>query len=676
MHRVRLSLCWVTLYVLAAWLSRETALADTGLALFWPAAGVAALWILCSGEGRTLRVDLSLLFVSSTLTNLVTEATLLPALLLAAANIVVALVVREVISRSSIWLAPHGRLPDLASTADVAALGRASVAAGVASAPLGVLAGYLLSGQWSLLGILSWTVRNTTGTFVVTCVVLTLVTAHRVRRAGLPGHRGLAQVPHRHTTWELVLGAGVVAALMGVVFGNSQHLPLAFVMIATCAIVGLRFVPAVAAVQSLALSAVAILATMAGWGPFGVITDPWIAALVVQGFVLTTVVITITLSQSVADRQRLIQQLRSSEAEADERAQLLDVVTQSMAHGLAVVDADGRCLVTNVAAHRLAAGLLEVIESGDVPERHGVTRVDASPVTLDELPHALALRGEPAPETDLLVNDAAQGRMTVLSVRAEPLDLTGQHPRRVAVLTLQDVTEQRAQVLQLESFAGVVAHDLRNPLAAVSGWTAMLAKHLETTSSHDEFSRMTLERIGRSGQSMADLIEDLLAYATAANAPLVRTTVDLDALVASISYELRAGTTTAPIITAHELGTIHADKLLVTQLMANVLGNAVKYVAPGVRPRVRVTTSHTDGNVEIQVSDNGIGIPPDARSQVFEGFARVEEYSAAYAGTGLGLAISARAAERHDGHITAGPGPDGIGTTITISLPVKPTVSV
>jgi signal transduction histidine kinase len=105
------------------------------------------------------------------------------------------------------------------------------------------------------------------------------------------------------------------------------------------------------------------------------------------------------------------------------------------------------------------------------------------------------------------------------------------------------------------------------------------------------------------------------------------------------------------------------------QLFTNVLGNAVKYVPAGTRPRVRVTSRTAGSLLEVNIIDNGIGIPADSRSSVFQGFVRAQG-SAAYAGTGLGLAICARAVERHGGTIAALEGPHGEGTTIRIQLPV------
>ena len=111
-----------------------------------------------------------------------------------------------------------------------------------------------------------------------------------------------------------------------------------------------------------------------------------------------------------------------------------------------------------------------------------------------------------------------------------------------------------------------------------------------------------------------------------------------------------------------------ADRTLVGQLLANVIGNAVKYVAPGTTPHVIIGSELVGDMLEIRVADNGIGIPRTERGRIFDSFYRASS-SGSYPGTGLGLAICARAVERHGGRISAREGLDGGGTTLVFTLP-------
>ena len=112
---------------------------------------------------------------------------------------------------------------------------------------------------------------------------------------------------------------------------------------------------------------------------------------------------------------------------------------------------------------------------------------------------------------------------------------------------------------------------------------------------------------------------------------------------------------------------VHADRALVRQLLDNLIGNAVKYVAPGTRPRIRVCAVREGEHERVTVSDNGIGIPEQHRTRVFETFHRAHP-GEDYQGTGLGLAICQRVVERHGGEIRVADTPPGTGTRIELTL--------
>jgi signal transduction histidine kinase len=102
-----------------------------------------------------------------------------------------------------------------------------------------------------------------------------------------------------------------------------------------------------------------------------------------------------------------------------------------------------------------------------------------------------------------------------------------------------------------------------------------------------------------------------------------------------------------------------------------VIGNAVKYVAPGVNPHISIEASLTGEMLEVSVSDNGVGIPDHDIGRVFDSFFRASS-TLDYPGTGLGLAISAHTVERHGGRISALNRSGGQGTKIVFTLPRDP----
>src|SRR6185436_15083712 len=112
---------------------------------------------------------------------------------------------------------------------------------------------------------------------------------------------------------------------------------------------------------------------------------------------------------------------------------------------------------------------------------------------------------------------------------------------------------------------------------------------------------------------------------------------------------------------------VQADPVLVRQLVDNLVGNAIKYTAPGVVPALRISATTTGGMVTVRIADNGIGIPEGQHDAIFGNFHRAHTTSA-YLGTGLGLAICKRIVERHGGDIAAVDDPGG-GSCFIFSLP-------
>jgi len=257
-----------------------------------------------------------------------------------------------------------------------------------------------------------------------------------------------------------------------------------------------------------------------------------------------------------------------------------------------------------------------------------------------------------------------QGR--VLEISGGPLARQRPDDRPLTMVNIRDVTLDRQHRDVLASFAGVVAHDLFNPLTLVTGWAESLEEAFAHGSVTAPVGLPMVERLHDAANHMRHVIGDLLAYTVARDQSLRPGPVDLSAELGALA-QLRTEGPNGPVITVAPGMAAWADPGLVRQLFDNLLGNAVKYVAPGVRPRVDVR-AHDEGDwTAIRVTDNGIGIPEDQRDLVFDTFHRVQRDG--YQGTGLGLAICRRIVDRHGGSIHAESGPDGHGTTMVVRLP-------
>jgi signal transduction histidine kinase len=241
---------------------------------------------------------------------------------------------------------------------------------------------------------------------------------------------------------------------------------------------------------------------------------------------------------------------------------------------------------------------------------------------------------------------------------------------RQVVMIYHDVTDDREQRSELESFARVVAHDLLGPLGVVDGWAEMLALDLDEKQALTKAEATPkVERVQIAAAGMRQLIEDLLESSTSRDQQLRSTVLDLDGLVRSIADQRSSQATgTPPRIQIDPLPEVYADAAMIRQLVDNLIGNATKYVVPGDVARVTIAGRRVADLVEVTVADEGIGIPAAERDLIFEPFHRAHTADE-YAGHGIGLSVCKRIVERHGGRIYARPPLGERGVRIVFSLP-------
>ncbi|MFI5935527.1 ATP-binding protein [Actinoplanes sp. NPDC051494] len=405
------------------------------------------------------------------------------------------------------------------------------------------------------------------------------------------------------------------------------------------------------------------------------------ATVLLGGFVITAMlallVWILATGRSRARSQVLVAtaELRTAEAESRRQAGLLRAVMTSIGDGVGVVDENGHFLLHNPAAK----GLLGIADDADEPqdwqEHYGLYRADGrTPFPLDELPLIRALRGESCDGVEILIRNGKRKEGILVSVDGRPLDPSaGLHG---AVAVFHDITELRRYETDLAVFAGVVAHDLKAPLAVIRGHCETAADELADAPEGPEVfeARSALDRIANAVDRMAALIDTLLAYTTSRDAPLKLETVPLARLVADIiaqrTEHLRPDVS-APDFYLGQLPEVLADPAMLRHVLDNLVGNALKYVQFGRGARIDVTAAPgPPGWTRIEVADRGIGIPDEDKPSIFDSFHRASS-AAGYAGSGLGLAICRRIVERHGGSIGVQDNPGG-GTRFHFTLPLAP----
>jgi PAS domain S-box-containing protein len=229
-------------------------------------------------------------------------------------------------------------------------------------------------------------------------------------------------------------------------------------------------------------------------------------------------------------------------------------------------------------------------------------------------------------------------------------------------------TEQlRATIAELEAFCYSLSHDMRAPLRAIQSYTQMVLD--ENGANLGSEGADFLKRVIRAAERVDRLIQDVLAYTRLSRHEIVIQPVDIGRLVADIIHERpEFQAPKADIQIENSLPSVLGHGVSLTQCVTNLLDNAVKFVAPGVKPQVRIHGETSDGWVRLWFADNGIGIDPEARRRLFEMFQRVHNNSQEYEGTGIGLAIVRKAVERMRGQVGVKSEP-GKGSQFWLQLP-------
>jgi two-component system, OmpR family, sensor histidine kinase KdpD len=221
-----------------------------------------------------------------------------------------------------------------------------------------------------------------------------------------------------------------------------------------------------------------------------------------------------------------------------------------------------------------------------------------------------------------------------------------------------------------------VSHDLRTPLVSIIGSATGLASCDGALSSSDRTQLVQTileesERLNRFVQNLLDMTR--LGYgALQPN----REWVDLREIVGRALKQMARSLAPLRVEVRIEddVPILHVDPILLEQVLVNVLDNAAKYSPHG--GLIEIGASLEGQHVSVRVSDEGPGIPPEARDSVFDVFYRVRAGDKQAAGTGLGLSICRGLIEAHGGRIEALPGPGGRGTTIAFWLPTHPVPAI
>jgi light-regulated signal transduction histidine kinase (bacteriophytochrome) len=218
----------------------------------------------------------------------------------------------------------------------------------------------------------------------------------------------------------------------------------------------------------------------------------------------------------------------------------------------------------------------------------------------------------------------------------------------------------------LEQFAFIASHDLQEPLRGFSLYTTMLKTRY--SDQLDENARNLLNHMESSTERMYVLINDLLSFARINSQEAKRQHVSIGEILEKAIFTLKPVIDERGVtVEVGELPSLMADKVMLSQVFQNLLGNAIKFCRERP-PRIRISAEKRGGEFwEFALQDNGIGIPARHLERIFGVFKRLHRREE-YAGTGIGLALCRKVIERHGGRIWA-ESEEGVGATFRFTLP-------
>ncbi len=267
-------------------------------------------------------------------------------------------------------------------------------------------------------------------------------------------------------------------------------------------------------------------------------------------------------------------------------------------------------------------------------------------------------------------NEELQAQGEEIQAQNEDLKSATDQLREQAVI-LTDVDRRRAE------FLGLLAHELRNPLAAVSN--SLFA--LSNAGANLALRARAEQVIARQTRVLARLVEDLLDVTRISNGKirLAKEKIDLVEVVRECADDHRGAAEKAGVTLEVSLPSapqwVEGDRIRLHQVMGNLLDNAFKFA--GEKKQVAVTLAPgADGSVELTVADQGIGIEPSVLERLFKPFSQADSSAAHHkSGLGLGLALVRSLIDLHGGSVTAHSAGLGLGASFTLRVPLLGSVA-
>ncbi len=234
------------------------------------------------------------------------------------------------------------------------------------------------------------------------------------------------------------------------------------------------------------------------------------------------------------------------------------------------------------------------------------------------------------------------------------------------IITQQNVRLEKINE-DLQNFTYATSHDLKSPLRSIVGFATILRRKLEKEGNLKHID--LLQNIETSGKGMGEIIENLLTYAKAGTHKLSieKASPELIFNQVKLALDKLIKENKAKVNLSTQLNEIELDLLSIKQLLQNFISNSIKYAKKDVTPIINLSINENKNMYIFKIEDNGIGIPKEYHSKIFNMFERVPNQLTAE-GSGIGLATCKKLIELYKGNIEI-ESKEGVGTTFIFNLP-------
>jgi two-component system phosphate regulon sensor histidine kinase PhoR len=353
--------------------------------------------------------------------------------------------------------------------------------------------------------------------------------------------------------------------------------------------------------------------------------------------------------------EKIVNELEQLQKQIAKRESGMQTIFSAMHDALLVVDSNRQVILTNQTFRKL-------FDAPEISVATPLLEIVRDP-TLDRL-LTDAFRGDGPVRCELAIDDS-QIELHAVATKNESGEITG------ALVLFHDITELKKMDQVRRDFVANVSHELRTPLSILRGYIETLLDSPKTP--REELTRI-LRVMERHSDRLELLIEDLLTLAQleSGNPDLQMGTLDLSSflpeMVRDWEKKLTSKRLNMSVDVPPDLAPIRVDRTRLQEALYNLLDNAVKYSRD--YGEIRLSARQRDGEIELTVSDDGIGITKEDLPRIFERFYRADKARSPdkVRGTGLGLAIVKHIAQLHGGRVEAESELDK-GTTIRVVLP-------